>query len=87
MGIVWCERNSSRYISVEDPTLATEAILADVKPNPSEETAWMAKTAVERLAKMTGKTEEQVRKDLQEKPSDTTPKSFVDKAKEMVGAR
>jgi len=65
---------------VDDPTLATEAILAEVPL--TQDSDWMAKTAVERLAQMTGKSVDEVRADLQKRETAT---SFVEKAKRLVG--
>src|SRR3972149_2239106 len=60
----WCDRNGARFVGISDPVIATEEILKDLKQSPSEEESWIGKTAVERLAKMTGKTEGQVREEL-----------------------
>lgn len=74
IGEAWCGQNAPppgslmghprRYLSTRKAVVADRSILT---PEPVvNEQDWMAKTAVARLAEMSGKTIEQVRRDLRE---------------------
>jgi spore coat polysaccharide biosynthesis protein SpsF (cytidylyltransferase family) len=64
VGLAWCNQaGNRRFIHIHDPVLADEGILSTVET----EADYGAMTAVERLAKMQGKTTEQVLDDLKTK--------------------
>ena len=73
--------NGARFIAVDDPVLCTEDILNIPPPDGAAEDRWVAMSAVERLAKMTNKTAEEVRDEMLKGKASVNP---VTKQKQAV---
>lgn len=83
VGRAWCEANGTMgkrklFLSVGQAIVADESILASLPAAPaSAETEWMLLTAVQRIARSEGKTEDEVREQLRTKGKPKPPQPAI----------
>lgn len=89
VGHAWCGQANNPsiagqkrlFLSVELAVVADETILANIPSEESPQDAWMLMNAVQRLARTTGKTEDEIRAELR----GAKPKPMADSDEPKTG--